>query len=248
MGRDIDDYEKAYLSDYGFEKEMVRYRQQLVIERMLQKKPQTVVEIGCGFDLLFPLYRKRGGDWKNWVIVEPAREFVQRANDAAESGVQVIHSTFEAAAEKIAKTTDNIDMIICSGLLHEVSDAHALLVAIQCVMDSETIVHINVPNADSFHRRLAVSMGLIDDGHQFSARNEALQQSRVYDINTLAQDLENAGLSIVETGGYLIKPFTHDQMEKIIPVLGHPVLDGLNELGKSLPSLASEIFAEAILA
>lgn len=135
-------------------------------------------------------------------------------------------------------------LIICSSVLHEVPDVPRLLSAIASVMGEHTHLHVNVPNAASFHRRLAKSMGLIQELKAMSDRNQQLLQHRVYDREALEQDLHKAGLTITGSGGYLVKPFTHHQMETITPALGDAVLDGLYELGKENPEWASEIFAE----
>jgi hypothetical protein len=104
---------------------------------------------------------------------------------------------------------------------------------------------VNVPNATSFHRLLAKSMGLINDIKSPSTRNTELLQHRVYDVSSLRKEIEAIGLVMVGNGGYLVKPFTHAQMESISPYIGEDVFDGLFHLGKSLPDLASEIFIEA---
>jgi hypothetical protein len=114
-------------------------------------------------------------------------------------------------------------------------------------MGPRTVLHVNVPNSESFHRQLALSMGLIAETKAMTERNIRHLQHRVYDIKSLRADLADAMMSIREEGGYLIKPFTHTQMERVLPELGEAVMEGLFELGKRMPALASEIWAEAIL-
>ncbi|WP_133176148.1 hypothetical protein [Pelagivirga sediminicola] len=112
-------------------------------------------------------------------------------------------------------------------------------------MTTETVLHINVPNAASLHRQLASAMGLIDDVKAISPRNASLQQPRVYDLPDLTAQLRRHGLAITDTGGHLVKPFTHRQMEPLVDALGRDVMNGLYKLGKRMPELASEIFVEA---
>lgn len=247
MTRDITQYESAYLADYGFESVMVAYRRRMLLERLAQHTPQTVVEIGCGFELLYRHYLNQGGYVERWVIVEPGEQFASTARAAGLPNLHVIQAFFEDATEQIrALLPTPPQLIICSGLLHEVSDANLLLAAIASVMGEDTMLHVNVPNATSFHRRLAYSMGLIHDLKAMSDRNHQLLQHRVYDRESLEQDLRAAGLTIAESGGYLVKPFTHAQMERITPALGgDAVLEGLYQLGKDAPDWASEIYAEA---
>lgn len=246
MIRNISEYERAYQSDYGFESIMVFYRRKLLIERLNVYKPRTVVEIGCGSELLYKHYVDQVGSVDKWVIVEPGAHFASAARSSELPGLHVIQSFFEDAIKQVELLMPfSPDIVICSGLLHEVPDSIRLLSAIVNVMGERTILHVNVPNAASFHRQLARSMGLIQNLNTMSDRNQQLLQNRVYDRQTLTQDISDAGLSVVREGGYLVKPFTHRQMENIAPVLGDSVLDGLYQLGREIPDLASEIFVEA---
>jgi SAM-dependent methyltransferase len=239
-------YQAAYLADYGFESVMVHYRRNLVLERLEQVRPKRVIEIGCGSELLYERWLELGGSAESWVIVEPAEQFSEIARQSGLPNLTVLRAFFEDAVTEITeRMPDGPDLVICSGLLHEVPSEKALLAAIHEVMGASSLLHLNVPNSESLHRRLARAMGLITDTKTLSERNVSHAQPRVYDISTLKADLIEAGLSVIDEGGYLIKPFTHGQMEKIAPVIGSSVLDGLFQLGKELPDLASEIYVEA---
>jgi len=244
--RDISRYTSAYLADYGFESVMVHYRRRLLLERLARYSPETVIEIGCGAELLYSHHVEKAGPVRSWVIVEPGRHFADMARASNLPNLHVIHDFLENAVGQIGHFLPTApQFIICSSVLHEVPDAGRLLHAIAEVMEEQTLLHVNVPSASSFHRRLAKSMGLVTDLKAMSDRNRQLLQQRVYDRDDLRADLHKAGLDVVEQGGYFIKPFTHRQMENIAEVLGKDVLDGLYELGKEHPEWASEIYAEA---
>lgn len=240
-------YQSAYLADYGFERVMVHYRRLVVLERLSRHRPDVVVEIGCGSELLYDAWRKGGGNASCWVTVEPASQFASLVRASGLPNFHLVDDFFEQAIDRVNKILPRKpDMIICSGLLHEVPSAIALLRAIYAVMGEATQLHINVPNAGSLHRRLAHTMGLITDTRAMSERNISLMQHRVYDLPALHADLAEAGLRVIESGGFLIKPFTHAQMEQLTLLLGEPILDGLFELGRELPELSSEIWVEAV--
>lgn len=245
MTRDLSLYESAYLADYGFESVMVAYRRRMLLERLAQHAPKFVIEIGCGSELLYQHYLVHADPVDRWIVVEPGEQFAGAARAANLPNLHVIQAFFEDASEQISALMPvPPQLIICSSLLHEVPDANRLLLAITKAMGEHTLLHINVPNGTSFHRRLAKSMGLIQELKAMSDRNQQLLQHRVYDLEALQQELRDAGLTVAETGGYLVKPFTHRQMESITPALGDAVLDGLYALGKEAPDLASEIYAE----
>lgn len=246
MTRDISRYESAYVADYGFERQMVSYRRQMLLERLDRHQPKIVIEVGCGTELLYRHYLQTSRPAAQWVVVEPGEQFARAALEAQLPNSHIISGYFEDTSAQITSVLQAPpDLIICSCLLHEVPDVQRMLNAIVSVMDDQTLFHINVPNSSSFHRRLAKSMGLIDELNAMSQRNQQLQQFRVYDRDSLDQDLMTAGLTVVESGGYFIKPFTHQQMELITPQIGQAVLNGLYQLGKETPELASEIFVEA---
>jgi hypothetical protein len=241
--KNIKNYENEYISDYGFESIMVHYRQQLVLEFLVRNKPRTIVEIGCGNSLVSEQYYGLGGDWDKWIIVEPADKFFELAVLKNLPKTTVIKGFFEKIASKIEIFPE---VIICSGLLHEVPDANKLCCSITATMNKSTVLHVNVPNSNSLHRLLAKSMGLIDELTELSERNHRLVQPRVFDLKSLSNLLADNGLRAINEGGHFVKPFTHKQMEKMAPILGQKIMSGLYELGKNQPEIASEIFIDLV--
>ena len=242
----INQYQENYLSQYGFEAEMVKYRRKLVIERLDTLKPRTVVEVGCGSELLYQHYLQVAGDVDCWIIVEPGSEFYGIAAASGLPNLKAIHGFFEDSIQQIGECLPTPpDMIIISCLLHEVASAIEFLKAAHSIMGEQSVLHVNVPNATSFHRMLAKSMGLIGEVKELSNRDIKFMHNRVYDANSLRYDVQAADLVPIKEGGYFIKPFTHAQMELVTPVIGDKFLDGLYSMGKELPNLASEIYIEA---
>lgn len=242
----INQYQENYLNEYGFEAQMVKYRRRLVLERLNVIQPRTIVEVGCGSELLYQHYFQMAGPVDKWIIVEPGSEFYGIALKSGLPNLEVIQGFFEEAITQINSILSTPpDMIIISSVLHEVAAPGELLRAAQSIMGEQSVLHVNVPNATSFHRMLAKSMGLINDVKVLSKRNVDLLQQRVYDAASLREDVEAAGLAVVSEGGYLVKPFTHAQMQAISSELGEAVLDGLYQLGKDRPEMASEVYLEA---
>lgn len=243
-------YAGAYLADYGFESVMVAARRRLALEVVAARRPERVLEAGCGAELLALAAAAANLDFSRWVAIEPSAAFVAQARTAAsaEPRFSVIPGFFEDAVPEAIATAGPFDFVLVAGLLGEVTDPGAILAAARAAVAVGGVVHVNVPNAYSLHRRLARAMGLIADEHEMSDRNRALAQYRNYDSASLRADIEAAGLRIVEEGGYLLKPFTHAQMENLGELLSPRVLDGLWTLGRELPELASEIYVNAVRA
>lgn len=240
----INEYEKQYMHDYGFEKVMVWARQKYVEALVRKLQPATVMEIGCGFDQLFTHVADMSSI-KKWIIVEPADLFSAAAREKLKNDKRV--EVFQGFVENVVTDANfaNVDLCICASLLHEVGHPDNILQAAKKSLSKEGVLHISVPNAKSFHRMLAVEMGLISSPYQFSDRNVTLSQYHVFDAESLHTLADEVGLDPVDSGGYFIKPFTHSQMEKVIEDVGREVLEGLWHMGAKYPELASEIFVNA---
>jgi 2-polyprenyl-3-methyl-5-hydroxy-6-metoxy-1,4-benzoquinol methylase len=159
--------------------------------------------------------------------------------------VAVVESFLEDAVDQVVRECGGrADVVICSSLLHEVSDTTQFLSACRELLGADGRLYVDVPNARSLHRRLARAMGLITDEAELSGRNRALGQGRVFDAESLHAELAMAGFRVLEEGGYFLKPFTSAQMAGL-SFLDPRMTDGLCEMGRELPALAAEIFCVA---
>jgi SAM-dependent methyltransferase len=237
--RDIEAYQRAYAAS-DFEPVQARMRRRMLLDLLGRWQPSHVLEIGCGNDALFGDYPS----FDRFCVVEPGAAFAEQARRKAgvDSRVRVVQSFMEDAAEQLAG--ESFDCILISGVLHEVPDAASLLAAVHPLCSATTQVHVNVPNARSLHRLLALEMGLISDLHQLSANQRDLQQPRTFDIDSLSALCAQNGFAVTEQGSYFIKPYTHRQMAQLqdIGLLDERMLDGLYGLSRHLPDMGSEIF------
>lgn len=235
--RDIDEYTTEYAIP-GFEDYQVKYRRKLVLEQIERYKPENILEIGCGYEPLFQYT-----DGIRYTIVEPSKEFYGRAKELAKDreGISCIKGEIEKAAEDLKA---QYDMIICSSLLHEVENPESLLQAIRKICNDKTIVHVNVPNANSVHRLIALECGMISDTHKMSERDKALQHNNIFDMTSLVDTIEKSGMTVIEQGSYFVKPFTHSQMYQMLEseIIREEILDGLYNISKYMPDLGSEIY------
>lgn len=244
----ISRYASAYEENYGFESVLVKARQEMVLERLLEWQPDTVIEAGCGTDLLFPRAEQIGVRFRRWVVVEPSPRFAALAAARSGSGprVTVIASFLEDAVDRAREVCDGgADVVLCSSLLHEVPQPDVLLGAARRLLAEEGRLYIDVPNALSLHRRLARAAGMIEDERELGVRNSMFEQQRIYDAASLRAEMESAGFAIVGSGGCFLKPFTHAQMETMT-FLDSAMEEGLRRLGQELPDLAAEIYSVGV--
>ena len=235
--RNMEDYTTRYAVP-GFENYQVKYRRKLVLEQIERYKPENILEIGCGYE---PLFKYVQGI--RFTVVEPSKEFYENARELAREAENIfcIRGTVEDAVNELE---NNYDMVICSSLLHEVEKPIELLHSIEKICNDKTVVHINVPNANSMHRLIALESGIISDTHDMSERNKTLQQNNVFDLEKLKQLVEKTQLSVIQGGAYFVKPFTHAQMYEMLKhdIINEEILDGLYNIGKYMPDLGSEIY------
>ena len=73
-----------------------------------------------------------------------------------------------------------------------------------------------------------------------------MQQKSVFSLKSLKTLFTEEGFKIIDSGSFFIKPFTHEQMSKVLKIKAFDpkILDGLNKMQKYMPNLGSEIFID----
>ena len=244
--RNLKDYETKY-EKQPFEEFQVLYRRKKIKEFLQSYKHDCLLEIGCGLNPIF----NDVDSFKELYIVEPAGLFYNNALQkskalAKKDSISIFNELLENCVEKLS--SERFDFILLSSLLHEVPEPKNLLKQVYKLCSQDSILHINVPNAKSFHRLLAVEMGLIKNEHQKSENNIMLQQQTIFDIETLAELTEQCGFKIVERGSYFLKPFAHSQMAEMfkLGLITIQMLDGFYNMVKYMPDLGSEIYVNVV--
>lgn len=245
--RDIYDYTSKYVHE-PFEETMVRIRKKTVIAQCLKYIHKSILEVGCGVSPLF----KDFCDFDCMAVIEPSEEFSMQARKTAEKSditaeIIIYNAFLENIFEKIKEERKQFDIIVASSLLHEVDEPNKFLQSIWELCSKDTIVHINVPNATSMHRLIALECGIIADVHEKSRQQIVMQRQRTFDMKKLVEQVENAGFQIQDRGSYFIKPFTHSQMQKCLEagIIDERVLEGLEGLTKYFPDAGAEIYVNA---
>ena len=243
--RDLADYERVY-GAHAFEAVQAAFRKRMLLDLLARLQPACVLEIGCGLDTLANHWTEA----ERFVVVEPGAAFAAQARAATvgRRDVAVLEGLLETVGSSLR--AGDYDLILISGLLHELVDCGPLLGAVRSLCDVGTVVHVNVPNAHSFHRLLALEMGLIEDVTAMSGTQKGLQQHRTFTRETLIALVEAHGFLAYETGSYFVKPFTHGQMLDLQTqgFLTPRMLEGLWGMAKHLPDQGSEIYVNLKLA
>lgn len=243
--RIISDYEEKYvdkadLSNEYEQKYQVRYRQQVVNEQLEKYLPNTVLEVGCGLDSQYFHLKKLP---LQYVIVEPGEHFYRSVRSRISDASVIMYN--EMIENCIDELKDNkFDFIIVGSLLHEIEDVEHFFSVLKEIAGRDTVVHINVPNANSFHRLLAVESGLIENAKIMSQRNISMQQNHIWNMEDLCHIILQNGGTVLDKGSYAFKPFTHEQMMKLVVdnIITEQVLDGFNKCTSYFQEYGSEIY------
>lgn len=232
-------YESNYL-DLPFENTLREYRKRKILETLSVFPHDVFLEIGCG---PYPLF-KDISYYKKMVIVEPGELFFKMAKIQANLNpkILVINDIIENLEEQLREI--EFDFIVVGGFLHEIENPDVVLKSVKKCCNKNTIIYSFVPNAKSFHRLLALEMGLIDSIYQKSGHDRLFQRQNVYDIDIFNELMTHNGFNIIDFGSYFVKPFTHSQMFELLKleIIDKSCLDGLEKMIKFLPNMGAELY------
>lgn len=181
-----------------------------------------VLEMGYGDGLVTEALLSTGCDL---TVIEGSRVLVRSARDR-HPGLACENTMFEDF-----QTDRPFDLVLASHVLEHVDDPVTILKKISSWMGDDGRVIAAVPNKNSVHRRLAVTMGLQPQLDTLSGRDRIVGHQRVYSFETLEIDLNRAGLRAVDSMGFFLKVLPYSMMLDYSTEL----LRGLNEISSSLP-------------
>jgi len=244
----MEKYTRLYIKErkkkYSFENILDEVRREQILISLGKYKPHSVLEVGCGIEPLFKYYN----NYEKYVIVEPSRIFSHIAESLAKNinkNIIIIEKKIEQAYKELAKLKP-FDYIILSSLLHEVPSPIKVLKIIHKVCNKDTIVIINVPNANSFHRLLAFEANMIRSIFEPSKTDLMFNRYTRFDKQLLFKLLDYNGFAILNYWTYFIKPFSNEQMEKLLrlKIIDKKIIVGFKNMSKYLPDMGCEMFVE----
>lgn len=152
----------------------------------------------------------------------------------AASNLEVVQSLFEDYKPK-----DHFDTIVCNHVLEHIAAPVELLKSIKGWVKPDGVVILGVPNAKSFHRLAAVSMGLLKTEYSLNQRDLELGHFRVYDMESFCRDITEAGFCIIDKSGVFLKFLSNQQIDTF---LDDAVVDAYFSISRMFPENCAEIF------
>lgn len=126
------------------------------------------------------------------------------------------------------KSNEDPHILIINDLIE---NQNSVLEAIRNICTKNTVIYSWIPNTRSFHRLLAVEMGIVENVYEKSGHDTLFQRQNVYDIETFNSLMTKNRFKVVESGSYFVKPFTHDQMDRLLNqgIVNKSCLEGLKK-------------------
>lgn len=190
----------------------------------------SVLELGPAEGVMTELMVKK---YHDYTCVEGSSVF---ANELEKKypGIKVVCSYFEEF-----RPNRKYDNIILGHVLEHVDDPVNLLKMCKTWLSERGRIMSAVPNSNSIHRQAAVKMRLLKAKDELNETDRKVGHKRVYNTARLCDDFEKAGITIVDNGGYWIKPLSNAQIEKDWTT---EQIKAFIELGEEYPEIAAEIY------
>ena len=194
----------------------------------------SVLELGPAegdmTDILYPVFST------DYTVVDGADEFVTEIKNRYQN------IKGEACLFEDFRPEGGYDNIVLGHVLEHVIDPVDILKRCRTWLNGDGRILAAVPNSESLHRQAAVLMGMLSNTKQLNKTDEKNGHRRVYDLNTLKKDFNEAGLRIIKTGGYWLKPLSNGQIDA---TWNHDMVNAFLKLGEKYPEIAGEIYIVA---
>ena len=217
------------------------YKTKKLIEILNRYNHKHILEIGSGLTPFFPNIDR----FESYTIVEPSKVFCDIANELitgelCNKNITIINGFIENIYIELYK----FDFIFLSGVLHLAPNPNEILQAVHKLCHENTVFHVNVTNVYSLHNILGYEIGLIKNLFEQSETGIIYERNTRFDKKRLISFMEENGFEVIDSGTYIIKPFTNTQMEQMLEynIIDEKVIEGLEKLIEYLPDFGAEVY------
>ena len=234
------DFVESLFDDYikSDDSKFLKFQRNVDIKKALEfMKPDGVaMELGCEVGYMSSLISPHV---KSLDIIEGSASFIMEAKKRNLKNVTFHNKLFEEVSKE-----KHYDYIFASHVIEHLIDPHETLKVMYKALKPGGRIFIFVPNATAASRQLAVKMGLYESLYDMTPNDIRGGHRRVYDMNSISEEVQNAGFSLAAVEGLFFKPFADFQIDDLIDqnFLTDLHLNSLIELGKDYPELCGYIF------
>jgi trans-aconitate methyltransferase len=241
--RNMDNYVRDYKA-LPYESIQEEFRVIELVKALDEFLWQSIVEVGCGNNSI-TTYLK---NFKRAMIIEPVKELLEKNLLKAESDERL--SGFHGYLTNFKQSSnEKFDVCVLSSLLHEIPNQSEMLIDCWNLLNPGGKLVVNVPNAMSLHRILALNKGLIGSVFEISQTQKRMQQlSPPFSTESLEHLIRSNGFSIQRIYTVIPKPFDHQSMSDFLTlgIFSEGFLEQLNMMSEVFEPFGSEIMAICI--
>jgi 2-polyprenyl-3-methyl-5-hydroxy-6-metoxy-1,4-benzoquinol methylase len=166
----------------------------------------------------------------SYSVIEGSPKLVEEARDRLPN-LEIHCDLFEGYKPK-----NTFDLVLALHVLEHVDSPGKVLKLISGWLSPGGAILVLVPNKRSLHRVFAKGMGLIESLETLSARDHQVGHQRVYDFQSLEDDLTKSGFEVELRKGFFLKPLPNSMMTLFDPKL-------VRELNKASSFMPDEYLA-----
>lgn len=209
----------------NIDKKLVQFRYDTIKKYF---KGNSCLEIGTAEGLMTQNLLK---NFKIVTVVEASKKLLSEVND--HKRLIKINSLVENF-----KTRKKYKTIILDHVLEHVKYPNKTLKKIYNLLDKNGIFIVGVPNADSFHRLIAVEMGILKRKNSLNVTDHKLGHRRVYTPFELKKTLIKNGFKIKKFEGIFLKTLSNKQIDDFF---NENTINGFFKIGKKFPYNCADI-------
>lgn len=196
---------------------------------------RSLLELGLGHGYTTDIFSRR---FERHLVLEGSSVVISNFRERhPDCPCEIVETFFEKF-----DTEERFDVIVMGFILEHVADPAAVLRRFRDFLALGGKLFVAVPNAEVLNRRLGHLMGLLDDMAKLSDNDQLLGHLRYYTIESLTEELAQAGFGIDRLEGIYLKPFTTSQILSLD--LDQKAIEALCRVGVDYPELSCGLFAE----
>lgn len=198
----------------------------------------SLLELGLGHGITASVFEQH---FERHVVIDASPAVIANFRERfPQSKIEIAESYFETF-----DTPERFDVIMFGYILEHVDDPVAILRHFRQFLAPGGKMFVTVPNAEVLNRRLGHLAGMLPDMQELSEHDHLLGHKRYYTVDSLREDILEAGYAIKRLEGIYLKPLTTSQMISLN--LDERIIDALCVAAIDYPELSCGILAELAL-
>ena len=232
------------VNTYNIDNVYDQYKRLEFIEKLnnyIQLQKSDVLEFGSATGQVTEILARTA---KRVIAVDGSKDFIKIAKKRVCDFKNV---TFYESYFEDFKLDEKFDCLIMHHILEHIENPVSLLSNIKEFLNEDGIVMVSVPNAHALSRQLAVKMGLLSSVYDLTDNDKHHGHYRVYDWDTLQEQITESGFNIIGKHGLSFKLFSDKQNIEMLnlKIIGENQIKGLWKLGDELSHFAGAIMIVA---